>query len=180
MKIILKRTIPNSQCRVESVENRESQWPKANGQKPKEPAIDGTLTINGQYVCDTVENALTALPPGEYRIVRHYCKQYARKMPLVIAAKSQRPKANSQKPIEPPCNRCKRKQHVGINTTMPLLCPMLKPGNGVHGRTDGSIILGTRLIPGCLKHPHQAFGPLYQRIRKAIERGKEVTLVIKD
>ena len=55
---------------------------------------------------------------------------------------------------------------------------MLKPGNGVRGRTDGSIILGTRIVPGCLIHPVQAFNPLAERIRKAVSRGKVITLKI--
>ena len=61
---------------------------------------------------------------------------------------------------------------------MPCHCPMIKPGNGVHHRDDGSIILGTQIIPGCLSHPLQAFDPLAERIRKAIARGKEIKLVI--
>jgi hypothetical protein len=46
-------------------------------------AISGTLTINGQFICHTVENRLAALPVGTYSIQRHYCKQYDRFMPLV-------------------------------------------------------------------------------------------------
>ena len=55
---------------------------------------------------------------------------------------------------------------------------MLKPGNGVYHREDGSIIVGEYLVPGCLKHPKTAFANLFDRIRKNIERGKEVTLTI--
>ena len=61
---------------------------------------------------------------------------------------------------------------------MPCYCPMLKPGNGLHHREDGSIILGTQVIPGCLSHPLQAFEPLAERIRKAIKRNKVITLII--
>ena len=55
---------------------------------------------------------------------------------------------------------------------------MLKPGNGVYNRTDGSIIVGEYIAPGCLKHPKTAFDNLYDRIRKNIERGNKVTLTI--
>ena len=56
---------------------------------------------------------------------------------------------------------------------------MLKPGNGVYNRTDGSIIVGEYLVPGCLKHPKTAFDNLYDRIRKNLERGNPVTLTIR-
>ena len=55
---------------------------------------------------------------------------------------------------------------------------MLKPGNGIHNRNDGSIILGTYIAPGCLKHPKRAFNALYERIRKSASRGHELTLEI--
>ena len=78
------------------------------------------------------------------------------------------------------CDRCPKLEFVCNTTTMPIYCPMLKPGNGVHNRLDGSIILGTRIIPGCLKHPKQAFDAVYGRIRKSIERGNQVTVTIKN
>ena len=131
-------------------------------------AIAGSLYINGQYLCDTAENRLTALPAGKYRIIRHYCKQYNRFMPLIGA--------------RPSCGQCKPlktdDKEVSLNTLMPCYCPMLKPGNGIHHREDGSIILGTQVIPGCLIHPLQAFEPIAERIRKAIKRNKVITLNI--
>ena len=132
-----------------------------------EKVIDGTLYIDGEYVCDTAENRLTTLPAGEYPIIRHHCKQYGRFMPVIG---------------HPRCEHCEQltEEDMNLNTTMPCYCPMLKPGNGVYHREDGSIILGTRIIPGCLKHPVQAFDPLAERIRKAISRENEVTLGIKN
>ena len=121
----------------------------------------GSLYISGTYICDTEEHPLTALAPGEYQIIRHPCKQYGRKMPVIG---------------EPRCEQCEPLAFVSNNSTMPCICPMLKPGNGTHHRADGSIILGTRIIPGALKLPLQAFLPLAERIRKAIARGHEVRL----
>lgn len=57
---------------------------------------------------------------------------------------------------------------------------MLKPGNGVHNRKDGSIIVGEYLVPGCLTHPKHAFDSLYQRLRKSAERGHEIRLTINE
>ena len=142
-------------------------------------AISGTLTINGQFICHTVENRLAALPVGTYSIQRHYCKQYNRFMPLVG-----HPEQTNRHPElvsgSKTCEHCQQleEEEVSLNTTLPCSCPMLKPGNGIHGRTDGSILLGTLIIPGCLKHPLAAFDPLAERIRKAIARNTTISLTI--
>ena len=127
----------------------------------------GSLYISGTYICDTEENPRTTLPAGEYKITRHYCKQYGRFMPVIG---------------EPHCENCQQlpEEAVTLNSSMPQVCPMLKPGNGVPLREDGSIILGTRIVPSCLKHTLQAFLPLAERIRKAIARGHEVRLIVRD
>lgn len=127
--------------------------------------LDGKLYIDGQKICDTAENANGALPEGEYEVTLLKCKQYKRKM-LVLNP-------------NPPCSKCPPLEYCGNNSTLPCYCPMLKPGNGVHNRLDGSIILGTRIVPGCLKHPKQAFDAVYGRIRKSIQRGNQVTVTIK-
>lgn len=127
----------------------------------------GVLHINGRYYCDTEENAQDALPAGKYRIVRHYSKHYERQMPLVL----------SQNQL-PDCDQCLPLMEANLNSIMPCHCPMLKPGNGVHKRTDGSILLGTHINAACLVHPLHAFNPLAERIRKATRRGTEITLII--
>ena len=140
-------------------------------QKPE--TIDGQLSIDGIRICDCAENAHTALPPGTYPIAIVPCRQYARKMPVVA-----KPIAHCSQ-LTSHCSSCHRRPSVGINTKLPHVCPMLKPGNGVYHREDGSIIVGEYLVPGCLKHSKTAFDNLYDRIRKNIERGNEVTLTIR-
>ena len=137
-------------------------------------AIIGMLHIDGQYICDTVENRMTTLVAGQYRIVRHYCKHYERFMPLVVKSSVRTAKLTAT------CLRCTSREQAGINTKMPRVCPMLKPGNGVHKREDGSIILGTQIVPGCLKHPMQVYKPLAERIRKSVKRKTVITLTIED
>ena len=121
----------------------------------KPATIDGQLSIDGIRICDCAENAHTALPPGTYSITIVHCRQYARKMPLITPISNQSSVINNR------------------------ICPMLKPGNGVYHREDGSIIVGEYLVPGCLKHSRFTFDNLYDRIRKNLERGKEVTLTIR-
>ena len=121
----------------------------------KPATIDGQLSIDGIRICDCAENAHTALPPGTYSITIVHCRQYARKMPLITPISNQSSVINNR------------------------VCPMLLPGNGVYNRKYGSILVGEYLVPGCLKHSRFTFDNLYDRIRKNLERGNEVTLTIR-
>ena len=133
--------------------------------------IDGHLYIFGAKICDTAENATRALPEGDYQIHIHHCKQYKRK---VLRLK---PLSSS---LSSSCEACEQLQWVFYDTTLPTYCPQLKIGNGVYNRPDGSIIVGKYHVPGCVLHSKDAYDPLYQRIRKSIERGNEVFVTIKN
>ena len=126
----------------------------------------GLLTIDGNRVCSTLENANALVPAGEYVITLLKCKQYARKMPCLNAGA--------------PCDKCPKLKFVCNNTTLPCYCPMIKPGNGVHNRLDGSIVVGEYNCLGSIIHPKGIFDALYERIRKAISRGTIVTLTVRD
>lgn len=133
----------------------------------KGEVTEGHLRIDGLQVCDTLENTLACLSPGEYPVTLVKCKQYHRKM-IIIGEQNDA------------CEDCPRLKEVYGNTLLPRHCPMIKPGNGIHGRHDGSILVGTRSCLGCIIHPKPAFDSLYERIRKNLERGREVTLVIEE
>ena len=128
--------------------------------------IHGTLSIDGTKICHTLESTDAHVPAGTYPIYLIKCKQYSRKMPCFRA--------------KTPCDRCKKLPLVYTNTPLPCYCPMLKPGNGIHGRLDGSILVGRYSSLGCLIHPRDAFDSLYERIRKSISRGNTVTLTVTD
>ena len=124
----------------------------------------GHLTIDSTRICHTLENTHSRVPAGQYSIRLVKCKQYSRKMPCLI------PNA--------PCSMCPKRKFVYNNTTLPCYCPMLKPGNGVHNRLDGSILVGKYNCLNNLIHPREAFDPLFERIRKALSRGNKVTLTV--
>lgn len=126
--------------------------------------IDGQIWIDGEKVCDCAENAHHCLPQGIYQIEVSKCSKHVRKMPIVLP--------------KPDCDKCARLQFVCNNTSMPCKCVQLCPGNGVYNRTDGAIIVGKYICPGCLSHPKSAFDALYERIRKNIERGNPVNIII--
>lgn len=133
--------------------------------------IDGRLTIDGLHICDTAENVATALPPGTYPLRIAQCRQYARKMPVIPP-----PDTNPSTPGT--CHSCKIHRCPTCHATLPRVCHMLKPGNGAYHRLDGSILVGTHICPGCLKRSREAFNTLYDRLRKRIGRGDEVTVKI--
>ena len=144
-------------------------------QSSKESII-GYLLVGGSKLCDTAENATTALPSGHYQIVRHFCKQYNRFVPLIF--KTQAPADRPGEKGAAHCVSCGKLKYVSNNTNMPQRCPKFCPGNGIHNRTDGAIILGTHIINGCMKSPREPYDNLMERIRKSISRGNEVTLII--
>lgn len=131
-------------------------------------AIDGQLIADGQKLCDTAENSLSCLPAGTYIVERHYCKQYGRYVPKILAGVST-------------CAKCPRlKGIVSNNTPMPCVCHQLKMGNGIYKRLDGSIIIGTAIVPGCLMFTRNPYELLSERIRKIAGRGNLITLTIKE
>ncbi len=128
--------------------------------------VHGHLSIDGIRICDTLENSNGLVPTGQYPITLIKCKQYSRKMPCLNPS--------------PPCDLCPKLGFVCNNTTLPCWCPMLKPGNGVHNRLDGSICVGQYNCLNSLIHPRDSFDHLYERIRKSISRGNQVLLTVVD
>ena len=129
----------------------------------------GSLSIDGTKICSTLENTNALVPAGEYPLTLRKCKHHGRKM---LCLNAQAPCAKCPKSLIP--------NPSSLNLTLPCYCPQLKPGNGIHNRLDGSILVGQYNCLGSLIHPKTVFDPLYERIRKAISRGTVVSLIIKD
>lgn len=53
-----------------------------------------------------------------------------------------------------------------------------RAGNGVHTLKNGHILLGETLVPGVVIHSLQHYERLYERIKKATQRGTEILLTI--
>ena len=49
-------------------------------------ACDGTLSINGDHVCDTAEHSQYRVPAGTYHIVLCKSQTYGRKVPILVEA----------------------------------------------------------------------------------------------
>lgn len=139
--------------------------------------LDGQMRVNGQLLCDTSENSYYAIEPGTYTVMRIYCKQYCQYMP-VIMIKGNSSGYEGNKPAC--CANCTAIGETFLNTALPTYCPQIKMGNGIHNRRDGSIIIGTRIVPGAIKQSAVPFEKLLERIRKLSSREKVITLTVID
>ena len=133
--------------------------------------------VDGQYseqvkVCGTVEREADCLPAGKYRVCIGKCIYHHRKMPFLV------PMDSSQ------CELCWKARHShefgDISAFASLPCAMIQPGNGPFTMGRGSILVGEVHAPGYVLKSHPLFTTLYERIKKAVWRGNEVTLEIKE
>lgn len=121
----------------------------------RESACDGILSINGCKLCDTAENTQFMPPPGTYNVVLRRNKKQKRIVPYLLASNYEQKMTNGK-----------------------LRAPFLCIGNGIYHRYDGRIIVGTHIVPGCVKRSYALFKRLYDRINNTIRRGNAVTIVI--
>ena len=132
----------------------------------KEDVIGGILLVDGEPLCDTLEEASTALAPGMYPIERAYCLSQQRFVPLIRTGRRL------------PCARCPKCASEGLNVRLPVRCPQLRAGNGAHCRRDGTLLVGHcsreegEPLRGFLLHPKSTFTLLNDRLRKAVSRGE--------
>lgn len=143
--------------------------------------IMGTLKVVKEFagegieqvkVCGTVEREADCLPAGKYRVCIGKCIYHHRKMPFLV------PMDSSQ------CELCCKARHShefgDISAFASLPCAMIQPGNGPFTMGRGSILVGEVHAPGYVLKSQPLFTTLYERIKKAVWRGNEVTLEIKE
>ena len=135
----------------------------------KEVAGEGIELVK---VCGTVEREADCLPAGKYHVCIGKCIYHHRKMPFLV------PMDSSQ------CELCCKARHShefgDISAFASLPCAMIQPGNGPFTMSRGSILVGEVHAPGYVLKSHPLFTTLYERIKKAVWRGNEVTLEIKE
>ena len=135
----------------------------------KEVAGEGIELVK---VCGTVEREADCLPAGKYHVCIGKCIYHHRKMPFLV------PMDSSQ------CELCCKARHShefgDISAFASLPCAMIQPGNGPFTMGRGSILVGEVHAPGYVLKSQPLFTTLYERIKKAVWRGNEVTLEIKE
>lgn len=135
----------------------------------KEVAGEGIELVK---VCGTVEREADCLPAGKYRVRIGKCIYHHRKMPFLVSMDSSQ------------CELCCKARHShefgDISAFASLPCAMIQPGNGPFTMSRGSILVGEVHAPGYVLKSHPLFTTLYERIKKAVWRGHDVTLEIKE
>ena len=139
--------------------------------------LDGELRVNGLLLCDTSENSYYAIEPGTYTVMRINCKQYCQYMPVIMIKGNSSGREGNKLAC---CADCTAIGETFLNTALPTYCPQIKMGNGIHNRRDGSIIIGTRIVPGAIKLSAAPFEKLMERMRKLSSRNRETTLTVID
>lgn len=140
----------------------------------KDEVLDGIMKIGDEVICETSENVETAVKDGEYPLTLMHCRQYDRTMPVIGEEPLEVVGHHEYKDVLTRCDLCKvRTGGAGANTVLPQMCPMLKMGNGVIGRKDGSICVGKhprdefgRVLHGVLLHSTETLDRLVERIGK--------------
>lgn len=72
------------------------------------------------------------------------------------------------------------KRFILNNSCLPRFCPMIRPGNGVHHMQDGRLLVGERLVTGCITHPRAYFDQLVNRIKEQSRMKQSVVLYIRN
>ena len=140
-------------------------------------------------VCGTVEREADCLPAGKYRVRIGKCIYHRRKMPFLVPMEEDVASSmESSKGLcvldSSQCELCCKARHshefgdVTAFTSLP--CAMIQPGNGPFTMGRGSILVGEVHAPGYVLKSQPLFSTLYERIKKALWRGHEVTLEIKE
>ena len=166
----------------------------------KEVAGEGIEQVK---VCGTVEREADCLPAGKYRVCIGKCIYHHRKMPFLVPmeedvassdAATEASTSEASTSIESSkglcvldssqCELCCKARHFhefgDISAFASLPCAMIQPGNGPFTMGRGSILVGEVHAPGYVLKSQSLFTTLYERIKKAVWRGNEVTLEIKE
>jgi len=119
--------------------------------------VDGTLSINGQYVCDTCEHPTQYITPGSYLVWIAYNVGLRRKAPYLLPS------------------------HADVPPTMGELkmSPLIRIGNGPFRLHRGSLLIGKTHQTGVILQSADTFARLIDRLDKAQNRGDLITVTIR-
>ena len=124
-------------------------------------AVSGRLLIDGQHVCDTLEQDTGSLPEGEYVM----CRNKASALPYYIYS---------------------GKEDIGSGLEQKADCVLeeknrkvfLSMGNGIHGWRRRCIIVGECLHLGFLIRSQEHYDQLLPRLRMQLVRHRPIVVKI--
>ena len=132
-------------------------------------AVSGRLLIDGQHVCDTLEQDTGSLPEGEYVM----CRNKASALPYYIySGKEDIGSALEQKAD---CALEKKSDCVQEEKNRKVFLSM---GNGIHGWRHRCIIVGECLHLGFLIRSQEHYDQLLPRLRMQLVRHRPIVVKI--
>ena len=124
-------------------------------------AVSGRLLIDGQHVCDTLEQDTGSLPEGEYVM----CRNKASALPYYIYSG----KEDIGSGLEQKADCAKEEKNRKVFLSM---------GNGIHGWRRHCIIVGECLHLGFLIRSQEHYDQLLPRLRMQLVRHRPIVVKI--
>lgn len=132
-------------------------------------AVSGRLLIDGQHVCDTLEQDTGSLPEGEYLM----CRNKASALPYYIYSGKEDIGSGLEQKAD--CAPEKKSDCVPEEKNRKVFLSM---GNGIHGWRHRCIIVGECLHLGFLIRSQEHYDQLLPRLRMQLVRHRPIVVKI--
>ena len=132
-------------------------------------AVSGRLLIDGQHVCDTLEQDAGSLPEGEYVM----CRNKASALPYYIYSGKEDIGSGLEQKAD--CVPEKKSDCVPEEKNRKVFLSM---GNGIHGWRHRFIIVGECLHLGFLIRSQEHYDQLLPRLRMQLVRHRPIVVKI--
>lgn len=132
-------------------------------------AVSGRLLIDGQHVCDTLEQDAGSLPEGEYVM----CRNKASALPYYIYSGKKDIGSGLEQKAD-----CAKEQKADCVPEEKNRKVFLSMGNGIHGWRHRCIIVGECLHLGFLIRSQEHYDQLLPRLRMQLVRHRSIVVKI--
>ena len=132
-------------------------------------AVSGRLLIDGQHVCDTLEQDTGSLPEGEYVM----CRNKASSLPYYIYSGKENIGSGLEQKAD--CVPEEKSDCVPEEKNRKVFLSM---GNGIHGWRHRCIIVGECLHLGFLIRSQEHYDQLLPRLRMQLVRHRPIVVKI--
>ena len=132
-------------------------------------AVSGRLLIDGQHVCDTLEQDTGSLPEGEYVM----CRNKASALPYYIYSGKEDIGSGLEQKAD-----CVLEQKSDCVPEEKNRKVFLSMGNGIHGWRRRCIIVGECLHLGFLIRSQEHYDQLLPRLRMQLVRHRPIVVKI--
>lgn len=132
-------------------------------------AVSGRLLIDGQHICDTLEQDTGSLPEGEYVM----CRNKASALPYYIYSGKEDIDSGLEQKAD-----CAKEQKSDCVPEEKNRKVFLSMGNGIHGWRHRCIIVGECLHLGFLIRSQEYYDQLLPRLRMQLVRHRPIVVKI--